>query len=317
MRRSSCQMPFQITDINRRITASPEKFVSDCDAHFDALLSEAAEKLCDNLQNSPVVLLAGPSGSGKTTTAQKLDEKLEMRGIGTHVISLDNYFITVEPGKIPLTEDGQYDFESPKCLDMPLLQDHFRRLAHGEEVMIPYFDFMERRQHLDSGTLLRLGRDEIVIFEGIHALNGEVNGNPPGAMKLFISAESDVMSGDRLLFPDEWARFLRRLVRDYQFRNTTADETIDMWDNVRRGELMFVRPFVSSADIFIDTAHGYDIPVLASYAIPLLEDLPDDTRYDDYRWLPGVMRKFETIDESYIRPEALIREFIGGGIYEY
>ena len=310
-------MPFQISDINRRILNSPEKFVSDCDAHYDALLSGTADKLCDNLQNSPVVLLAGPSGSGKTTTAQKLDEKLEMHGVTTHVISLDNYFITVEPGKIPLTEDGQYDFESPKCLDMPLLQDHFLRLARGEEVMIPYFDFTERRQHRDSGTYLRLGRDELVIFEGIHALNGEVNGNPPGAMKIFISAESDVMSGDRLLFPDEWSRFLRRLVRDYQFRNTAADETIDMWDNVRHGELAYVRPFVDSADIFIDTAHGYDIPVLSQFAIPLLEDLPWEARYNDYRWLPDVLRKFEPLDTSYIRPEALIREFIGGGIYEY
>jgi len=311
-------MPYQIAEINRKITTDPERFVSECDARYDAVIMATASSIADNLEKSPVALLAGPSGSGKTTSAHKLEEALLRLGINAHVISLDNYFLTVSPELTPMTEDGKYDFESPKCIDMPRLQVHIDKLSRGEEIGVPYFDFNVRRQDLSRCTPLKLEKDEIVIYEGIHALNSEVTGDHPEAMRLFVSAESDVMNGDRLLFPDEWARFLRRLVRDYKFRNTTAEGTIDMWDNVRRGELKYIRPFLKNADIFIDTAHAYDVSILSRYALPLLEALPQDKpEYADYSWLPEVLRRFEPLDEKYVKPQALVREFIGGGIYEY
>ena len=311
-------MPYQIAEINRKIAADPERFVAECDARYDAVIAATAGAIADNLENSPIVLLAGPSASGKTTSAQKLVEELLHQGVNAHVISLDDYFLTVSPELTPLTEEGTYDFESPLCLDMPRLQDHFDKLARGEEIMVPHFDFTVRRQDLEHSTPLKLEKDEIVVFEGIHALNTEITGDHPEAIRLFVSAESDVMSGDRLLFPDEWARFLRRMVRDYKFRNTEAAETIKMWDNVRRGELKYIRPFVRNANIFIDTAHAYDVPVLGAYAMPLIARLPkNDPNYTDYKWLPMVLRRFEPLDEKYIKPQALVREFIGGGIYNY
>ncbi len=309
-------MAYQIAEINRRITTDPEKFVADCDARYEAVIMGTASNIADNLEHSPIVLLAGPSGSGKTTSAHRLEDALLTLGIRSHVISMDNYFLTVSPELTPLTEDGKYDFESPLCIDMPRLQDHFDKLSRGEEIMVPYFDFMVRQQDLSRSTPLKLEKDEVVIFEGIHALNSEITGDHPEAMKLFVSAESDVLNGDRLLFPDEWARFVRRLVRDFKFRNTTAGETIDMWDNVRRGELKYIRPFLGNANIFIDTAHAYDVPILSRYAIPLLEELPQNRpEYEDYLWLPDVLQRFEPLDEKYIKPQALVREFIGGGIY--
>jgi len=311
-------MPFQLSEINARIVSDPESLVAESDARYDSLIAAAAEKLCSNLSRSPIALLAGPSGSGKTTSAQKLGEHLLKHGVRSHVISLDNYFLPVTPELTPKTEDGKYDFESPECLDMPLLRDHFGRLTRGEAIDIPYFDFTTRSPDASRSTPLKIGRDEVVIFEGIHALNNDIGGAYPEATKLFVSAESDVEKNGRLLYPDEWARFLRRLVRDSKFRNTDAAFTIGIWDNVLRGERLYIRPFVKSADLFIDTAHAYDVPVLSVYALPLLEALPkNDPQFDDYRWLIDVLAMFTPLDEKYIRPEALIREFIGGGTYAY
>ncbi len=184
---------------------------------------------------SPIVLLSGPSGSGKTTTALKIEEELERRGVLSHTISLDNYFKTLNPKTVPRTADGSIDFESPKCLDMDLLNAHFSKLSKGETIVVPHFEFARQMRNDQMGTPSAWGKNELAIFEGIHALNDDCAGRNPAAMCLYISARSDVLEGEDLRFKGTWMRLTRRAVRDYNFRGTGVAETLDMWANVRGG----------------------------------------------------------------------------------
>ncbi|MBO5079165.1 MAG: ATP-binding cassette domain-containing protein, partial [Oscillospiraceae bacterium] len=160
-------------------------------------------------------------------------EELEKRGIETHTVSMDNYFRTLNRKTAPRTPEGDIDFESPLCMDMELLDDHFTRLTAGEEVLVPHFEFA-RQMRGHRTTPLQLGKNEVAIFEGIHALNDDIAGRHPEATKLYISARSDILEGDALRFKGTWMRLTRRAVRDHNFRGTGVAETLDMWANVRR-----------------------------------------------------------------------------------
>ena len=212
------------------------------------------ETLLSNLDQSPIVLLSGPSGSGKTTTALKIAEELQRRGVNTHAVAMDNYFKTIHPKTAPRTPEGAIDYESPLCLDMELLDQHFTALTKGEEIIIPKYEFVRQMRNDSRGTPLKLGKNEIAVFEGIHALNDEITAQHPEATKLYISARSNVNDGAVLRFKGTWMRLTRRVVRDYNFRGTDATDTLDMWANVRRGEKLYISPYKHKADIMIDSS---------------------------------------------------------------
>ena len=193
-------MAYQLAEINRRAAADPAEFLAQCDREFQSKVSAAADKIVSRLSMSPIVLLSGPSGSGKTTTALKIEEELEKRGVNTHTISLDNYFKTLDRRTAPRTPEGDIDFESPLCRDMELLDDTFTRLSRGEEVIIPKFEFARQMRNDTRGTPLRLEKNEIAIFEGIHALNDQIAGRHAEATKLYISARSNILDGEALRF---------------------------------------------------------------------------------------------------------------------
>ena len=184
-------------------------FLEECDAQYAEKVSQAADAILANLPLSPIVLLSGPSGSGKTTTALKIEEELERRGVLSHTISLDNYFRPLTK-TVPRTADGSIDFESPKCLDMDLFNAHFSKLSKGETIVVPHFEFARQMRNDQMGTPLRLGKNEVAIFEGIHALNDDCAGRNPAAMCLYISARSDVLEGEDLRFKGTWMRLTRR-----------------------------------------------------------------------------------------------------------
>ena len=311
-------MAWQLDDINFRTVSDPKGFVEEGDAQYKARVEQEAEKIIENNKHSPIVLLSGPSGSGKTTTAMKIAEELNRRGVGTHYVAMDDYFNTVSPETTPRTPEGEYDLESPLCLDMDLLNKHFTQLSRGERIYVPKYEFSRRMRIQEPSKSIKLKEDEIVIFEGIHALNDAITTRHPEAFKLYISARTDVMFGEKLVFKRSWFRLVRRTVRDHNFRGTDPHETIAMWANVRRGEAKYVSPFREKADFEFDTAFPYELPVFNATATELFRAIPEGIeRFDELRTVLPALQLFGHIDESLVAPDALIREFIGGGIYEY
>lgn len=311
-------MAYQLQEINRRIRSDVTEFLAECDEHYTQRVSLAADKILANLENSPIVLLSGPSGSGKTTTALKIAEELQRRGINTHAVAMDNYFVTLNPRTAPRTPEGAVDYESPLCLDMELLDQHFTALGRGEEIMIPKYEFVRQMRNDSRGTPLRLGKNEIAVFEGIHALNDDIAGRHPEATKLYISARSNINEGSTLRFKGTWMRLTRRAVRDYNFRGTGVEDTLDMWANVRRGEKLYISPYKSRADIIFDSSLPYEVSVMRNYALPLLEAVPkENVRRTELLELVGAFQFFEPIDPELVAKNSLLREFIGGGSYHY
>ena len=313
-------MAYFLKEINDAVRSDPQGFVQESDALYAKKIESAAKKIRDNLKNSRIVLLSGPSGSGKTTTAKKIEAKLEEMGINSHAVSMDNYFRTVDPETAPRNREGQIDYESPFCMDMDLLNQHFAALDRGEKILIPKFEFARQMRSDIKSQPLQLGKDEIAIFEGIHALNDIITGRNPDAAKVYISARSDVLGDEgEIVFKRTWLRLERRTVRDSKFRAWKADVTVKMWANVRRGEKLYISPFKDNASIVFDTTQPYEISVIRAFAQPLFDHLrvsPDMERFEEVRHLTEAYPKFEILDEKYVAPDSLIREFIGGGIYD-
>ncbi len=311
-------MPFDLEEINFKTVTDPVGFIAECDARYQAMVSEAADRISENRTRSPIVLLSGPSGSGKTTTAMKIAEELRRRGFGTHYVSMDDYFLDVTPEQTPRTPEGDYDLESPLCLDMALLNEHFTRLSRGERIFVPKYEFSRQMRILEPSKSIKLGRDEIVIFEGIHALNDMITAQHPEAFKLYISAHSNVLFQGRVVFQRTWFRLVRRMVRDRMFRGTDPVKTMSMWGNVRRGEDLYISPFRPKADFRFDTSFAYELPVFNITATELFRAVPEGIeRFEELRQVLPALQLFGQIDQELIAPDAMIREFIGGGVYEY
>jgi len=313
-------MAYSLKEINEAVRTDPKGFVEECDAAYNKKIENAAKKIADNLSKSRIVLLSGPSGSGKTTTAKKIEAKLEEMGIQSHAIAMDDYFLTVDPETAPRNREGQIDYESPFCLDMDLLNRHFAMLDRGEKIHIPKYEFARQMRSAVRSKPLRLGKDEIAIFEGIHALNDIITGKNPNAMKVYISARSNVLDEEgKIAFKGTWMRLERRTVRDAKFRSWEPDVTVKMWANVRRGEKLYISPFKDNANIQFDSSLPYEVCAIKAFAQPLFEHLhldPSMERYEEIGHLVEAYPKFETLDEKYVAPDSLIREFIGGGIYD-
>ena len=311
-------MAYQLQEINKRIRSGVREFLAECDENYAQRVSLAADKILSNLERSPIVLLSGPSGSGKTTTAMKIAEELQRRGVNSHAVAMDNYFKTPNRRTAPRTPEGDIDYESPLCLDMELLDRHFSALSKGEEILVPKFEFARQMRNDSLGTPLKLEKNEIAIFEGIHALNDDIAGRHPEATKLYISARSNVNEGSVLRFKGTWMRLTRRAVRDYNFRGTGVDETLEMWANVRRGEKLYISPFKNRANIIFDSSLPYEVSVMRNYAVPLLQSVPEENeRHDELLELIRAFEWFEPIDPALVARDSLIREFIGGGSYKY
>ena len=309
-------MAYQLQEINKRVQNDVEAFLAECDENYALRVSLAADRIISNLEHSPIVLLSGPSGSGKTTTALKIAEELQRRGINTHAIAMDNYFHTVNRKTAPRTPEGDIDYESPLCLDMDLLDQHFTALSKGEEILIPKYEFARQMRNDSLGTPLQLGKNEIAIFEGIHALNDDIAGRHPEATKVYISARSNINEGSTLRFKGTWMRLVRRAVRDYSFRGTDVEETLDMWANVRRGEKLYISPFKNKADVIFDSSLPYEVPVMKNYALPILKAVHEDNaRHAELLELIDAFQYFEAIDPDMVAKNSLLREFIGGGSY--
>ena len=311
-------MAFSLEEINYRTVSDPKGMIEEADEIYEQKIATAARMILENRENSPIVLLSGPSGSGKTTTAMKISQALEERGVRTHYVAMDDYFNTVRPETVPRTPEGEMDLESPLCLDMELLNRHFTELAQGKRIYVPKYEFSRQMRIQEPSKSIKLKKDEIVVFEGIHALNDMITDVHPEAFKLYVSASSDVTFHGEIVFEASWFRLVRRTVRDYLFRGADPKHTISMWANVRRGEQNNITPFMDKADYQFDTAFPYELPVMNETATQLFQTIPQGIeRFDELKQVFPALLLFGNIGSDLVADDALIREFIGGGIYEY
>ena len=311
-------MAYSLKHINELAKNDPKAFVEGTEAEFQRKLELAAKRIAGNRDKSHIILLSGPSGSGKTTTAMKIEKLLDESGVETHTISMDNYFNTIDPETAPRNREGAIDYESPFCLDIDLLNRHFAMLDRGETIHIPKYEFARQMRSDILSQPLRLGKDELAIFEGIHALNDDIAGRHPEAAKLYISARSNVNDGAALRFKGTWMRLTRRAVRDYSFRGTGVADTLEMWANVRRGEKLYISPYKNRADIVFDSSLPYEVSVMKNFALPLLQAVPEENaRRGELLELIEAFQWFEPIDPELVPVDSLLREFIGGGSYKY
>ncbi|MBM6694954.1 nucleoside kinase [Pseudoflavonifractor capillosus] len=305
-------MAYQLEEINRAVRQDKLGFMQACDAEYQKKVEQAADLICKNMKLSPVVLLSGPSGSGKTTTAHKITAELQRRGVGTHTISMDDYFVRRDPKTAPRTPDGEIDYESPEMMDLQLLSQHFAQLTRGEEILVPHFEFARQMRNDSKAVPLKLGKDEVAIFEGIHALNTKLTAGHPNATRLYISARSNVMDGEVLRFKGTWMRLTRRAVRDFNFRGTDIVGTLDMWANVRRGEKLYISPYKHTAHMLFDSSLPYEVSVMACYARPLMAAVPQENqRRHELLELVRAFDWFETIEPGLVPKDSLLHEFIG------
>lgn len=305
-------MAYQLKQINRMASQAPEEFLVQADAVFQKKIRIAAAKIANNLKQSPVVLLSGPSGSGKTTTAQKIETELTRRGIRTHTISMDNYFLPISPEYTPRTSDGMYDLESPLCMDRELLNEHLDALSRGEEIRVPYYDFTRNIRDTSQCQPIQLDKDEVVVFEGIHALNHALSGIHPEAFRIYLSARSDIVDGSQVVFKGTWLRLTRRSVRDMNFRGSDVTTTFALWANVRRGEKLYISPYKYRANLILDTALPYEVCVFGQYAPILRQALPrENVRQREMCKMLHAFDQFTPIDPKLVAADSLMREFIG------
>ncbi len=311
-------MSLDIREINKRIKSDPAEFIGECEEKYARAIENAAKKIAEKIDESFVVLISGPSGSGKTTTSLKLEKRLEELGIGTHAIALDDYFLTVDPETAPRTEDGKLDYESPACLDMELLGKHINDMVEGREILVPKFDFVNQKRS-ETATPLMRKKNEVVIFEGIHALNDEITfATGSHGIKLYISARSNFTLDGETFFKGTWTRLTRRIVRDNLFRGADANFTLDIWDGIRRGEKLYISPFKDRADITVNSTHYYELAVLKKHFLKCVTSVPEGiARYDEVCRLLENINAFDDLDDKFVPKDSLLREFIGGGSFDY
>ena len=306
-----------LTKLNRAIRDGKAKDIVMLDeALHEKKISRIADSIAEK-KDVKMVLIAGPSSSGKTTFAQRLGLQLQLNGLKPVTISVDNYF--VEREQTPVDSDGKYDFEAIEAVDMKLLNEHIERLLNGEEVEMPTFNFTTGSKEY-KGNKIKLGKDDIIVMEGIHCLNDRLTAQIPRnkKFKVYISALTvlNIDEFNRISTTD--SRLIRRIVRDSNFRSYSAIHTLKMWDSVNRGELKNIFPFQEEADAMFNTSLIYEICVLKKYALPQLEAIDNRSiEFSEAKRIREFLKYFEDISDDLVPTNSLLREFIGGGDFKY
>ena len=306
-----------VADLNQLIKdGGIEEFILVNEARHDKEIAEYAHYICE--QKTRLVTVAGPSSSGKTTFTQKLRLQLRANGKKPVMISLDNYY--ADRNTIPLQEDGSIDLEHINTLQLDLFNEHLERLLAGEKVQIPRFDFPTGRCIRESGRWLEIGEDGILLIEGIHGLNDELTASVirKDKFKIYISALTQLNLDRHNRIPTTDVRLIRRMVRDSQHRNADAETTLAMWSSVRAGEDRWIFPYQERCDVMFNSTLVYELAFLKRYAYPLLQAVAQDSPYfsEANRLLKFLNYFSDPGPEDGIPNTSLLREFIGGGVFE-
>ena len=286
------------------------------EVYYESQLSRIADKIYENKENIKLILIAGPSSSGKTTTSKKLNVYLQSRGFKTHNISIDDYFWNRDD--TPKDENGEYDFESLKAIDIELFNRHLAKLLDGEKVLLPKYNFItgKREYHKDY---VEIHENDLIIIEGLHGLNEELtmSVDRKNKFKIFICpfTQLNIDNHNRIHTSD--TRRLRRIIRDNKYRGHNAAQTLKMWKKIREGEQKYIFPFQNDADAIINSALMYELGILKTYAEPLLFAVPEtDEMYPEAIRLINFLRNFLPIPSDEVPKDSILREFIGGSGFE-
>ncbi len=285
----------------------------------EALQEKTISRIAEHIarRNVRMVLIAGPSSSGKTTTCKRLSVQLICNGIHPVDISLDDYFVDRE--KTPRDEKGDYDYEHLHALNIQLINEQFTALFNGEEVELPRYNFLTGKSE-KSGNRLQLKNNEVLVVEGIHALNPELTAQIPENLKfrVYASALTTILLDRHNYIPTTDNRLLRRIIRDNKYRGVDARETIRRWPSVRKGEKKWIFPYQENADVMFNTAMLYELAVIRRQAIPLLEQVPENCdEYSEAHRLLKFLRYFTPLTGRQLPPTSLLREFLGGSSFTY
>jgi uridine kinase len=306
-----------IGDLNEAISLGlSSKLIQISEALQEKKIGQIADEIARR-SGVRIVLIAGPSSSGKTTTCKRLSVQLAVNSIKPVPISLDDYFL--DRDLTPRDAKGDYDFEHLHALNLPLLNQQMNALFRGEEVELPRYNFQLGKSEW-SGRKLRLHDDEILVVEGIHALNPELMSQVPADQiyRVYASALTTLLLDKHNYIPTTDNRLLRRIIRDHKYRGVSAIETIRRWPSVRAGENKWIFPFQENADAMFNTAMLFELAVIRSQAEPLLEEVPESApEYSEAYRLLKFLRYIKSIPETQIPPTSLLREFLGGSSFEY
>lgn len=286
-----------------RYRADAERAYAEDEACYEAAVENAAEQIARK-KTVKMVFVSGPSSAGKTPTTERLAHRLNERGVKTELISLDDFYR--ESGYTVYNDDGTPDLESPQSLDLELLHRCFTSLCEGEATRLPVFSFMEKRR--TGYREIRLDEDELCIAEGLHALNPDVCGSyidPAKTFKVYLDAVTD---------EDDEPRLLRRVVRDYYKRRTTAEGTLSMWENVEKGSKKYIYPYKDTADVFINTYIKYERFAMRDDALRILGEVPENSPYrKKAEELIDKLLPLPSLPKDAVGPHSFMREFITQG----
>lgn len=302
-----------ISQLNKTIKNDAAAFIEKTNRDYTKKVGAVASSIADNIKERPLVLLSGPSGSGKTTTAYRIKDALGEIGINSHIVSMDNYFITnskLDEKSVPRDEEGNIDLESPYRVDIPLFQEQMKLMSEGQKVDIPVFDFVT--QEHSSYIPLTRKKDEIIIIEGIHALNPEVTGSTgEKASCVYVSVRTRLKTDNGDILHPSQVRLMRRLIRDRLFRGRSFDDIFAMFTSVQRGENLYIMPHKHRADYDVDTFIDYEASVYKSIIYDELKAYKE-TAFPDLRKMTlRYLKELEPISAELIPANSLIKEFIG------
>ena len=306
-----------VGDFNQAIDANhATDIINISEALQEKKIAKIAEEIASR-KGVKLVLLAGPSSSGKTTSCKRLSIQLAVNGLKPLQISLDDYFVDRE--KTPKDASGEYDYESIYALDLDLINEQFNALFRGEEVELPKYDFQSGKSK-KSGNKLKMNDNNVLVVEGIHALNPELTAHIPQEQifRVYASALTTILLDNHNYIPTTDNRLLRRIIRDYKYRGVSAQESIHRWPSVRAGENKWIFPFQENADAMLNTAMLYELAVIKTQAEPLLQQVPENCEeYAEAYRLLKFLKYFKGIPYNNLPPTSLLREFLGGSSFHY
>lgn len=276
-------------------------------------IGDIAEQIAES--GRKLVMIAGPSSSGKTTFSHRLSIQLSALGLRPHPIAVDNYFVNRVDS--PRDENGNYDYEALECIDVKQFNEDMGRLLQGEKVELPYYNFISGEREY-QGDFLQLGKEDILVIEGIHCLNENLSHSLPkeSKFKIYISALTQLNIDEHNRIPSADGRLIRRMIRDARTRGASAQATIRMWDSVRRGEERNIFPYQEEADVMFNSALLYELAVLKHYAEPLLYRIPrDSAEYAEAKRLLKFLDYFLGVGTELIPQNSILREFVGGSCF--
>ncbi|MBP5578052.1 MAG: adenylyl-sulfate kinase [Ruminococcus sp.] len=306
-------MNIEITRINQGIDSDPVRYIKSVNEDYLYKLKKIADDIAENRNEKPVILLSGPSGSGKTTTAMMIEKLLDDMGHETHTLSMDNWFCPLTEAEKALAAEGKMDLESPLRVDCELLNEQIEDICACREIELPKYNF-KTSTRCGSGKMFKRNKDELVIFEGIHALNPAVITVPDSMIsKIYVSVRTRISDEDILLHPSR-IRLMRRMIRDKNFRKRSLRETMNMFHSVEAGENKYIMPYKYRSDYDVDTFMSYELSV---YRNDLLSQLQELTDVPEVCECIKVLEKLVPIEKTDVTPDSLICEFIGNGQFKY